>query len=149
MRSTFPVEKSDGEEIGEKLSQVCAGAKSRKTGAPMILIQTKRRQSMTDIATRDIELDVRGLPCVNRRAIIFGNFDQLSDGESLIVINDHEPVGLRGHFEDIVPGRYRWEALPRVDEAFRVRITRSAFDPELAREGAAALAALARHSCDH
>ena len=104
---------------------------------------------MTDIATRDIELDVRGLPCVNRRAIIFGNFDQLSDGESLIVINDHEPVGLRGHFEDIVPGRYRWEALPRVDEAFRVRITRSAFDPELAREGAAALAALARHSCDH
>ena len=41
------------------------------------------------------------------------------------------------------------EMLPRIDEAFRVRITRSAFDPELAREGAAALAALARHSCDH
>jgi len=104
---------------------------------------------MTDTATQDIQLDVRGLPCVNRRAIIFGGFDRLAEGESLIVINDHEPVGLRGHFEDIVPGRYRWEALPRTDEAFRVRITRAAFDAELAREGAAALAALARHSCDH
>ncbi len=104
---------------------------------------------MTDIATRDLELDVRGLPCINRRAIIFGGFDRLADGESLIVINDHEPVGLRGHFEDTVPGCYRWEALPRTNEAFRVRITRSAFDPDLAREGATALAALVRHSCDH
>lgn len=104
---------------------------------------------MTDTATQDLQLDVRGLPCVNRRAIIFGGFDRLAEGESLVVVNDHEPVGLRGHFEDIVPGRYRWEALPRTDEAFRVRITRSAFDPELAREGAAALTALTGHSCDH
>lgn len=104
---------------------------------------------MTDIAIQDLEVDVRGLPCVNRRAIIFSSFDRLAEGESLVVINDHEPVGLRGHFEDIVPGHYRWDALPRTDEAFRVRITRSAFDPELAREGATALAALERHSCEH
>lgn len=51
------------------------------------------------------------------------------------------PVGLRGHFEDVASG-YSWEPLPRTSDAFRVRITRSAYDPELARQNAAALAAL-------
>ena len=105
---------------------------------------------MTDTGlAQTLELDVRGMPCVNRRAIIFGNFAKLADGESLIVINDHEPVGLRGHFEDVASGYYSWEPLPRTSDAFRVRITRSAYDPELARTGAAALAALERHACDH
>ena len=73
---------------------------------------------MTDTATQDLQLDVRGLPCVNRRAIIFGGFDRLTEGESLIVINDHEPVGLRGHFEDVVPGRYRWKRYPASTKHF-------------------------------
>lgn len=103
---------------------------------------------MTDSLT-DLELDVRGLPCANRRAIIFGNFEQLDVGESLIVINDHEPVGLRGHFEDIASGCYEWEPLQRGPDAFRIRITRAVYSEERARAGAAVLAGLAQHGCDH
>lgn len=103
----------------------------------------------TDTARTDIELDVRGLPCANRRAIIFGNFEHLADGEALIVINDHEPVGLRGHFEEIASGHYRWDCREIGPQEFRVRITREAFSADLAREGAEALAGLGRHGCDH
>ncbi len=103
----------------------------------------------TDTATADIELDVRGLPCSDRRAIIFGNFHQLADGESLVVINDHEPVGLRGHFEEIASGHYRWDCRQLGPNEFRVRITREAFSADLARQGAEALANLGGHGCNH
>lgn len=103
---------------------------------------------MTD-SLNDLELDVRGLPCANRRAIIFGNFEHLAEGESLIVINDHEPVGLRGHFEDVASGCYEWEPLQRAPGAFRIRITRAAYSEERARAGAAVVAAMMSHSCDH
>ena len=104
---------------------------------------------MTDSSLTELELDVRGLPCANRRAIIFGNFDNLAVGESLIVINDHEPVGLRGHFEDVASGCYEWEPLQRAPDAFRIRITRAAYSEERARAGAVAMAALTHQGCDH
>ncbi|MEF2070136.1 DUF2249 domain-containing protein [Consotaella aegiceratis] len=69
-------------------------------------------------------LDVRGLPCAVRRATIFEMFDLLQDGRALQIVNDHDPGGLRRHFETHAPGCYDWAYLVAGPEEWRVRITR-------------------------
>ena len=56
-------------------------------------------------------------------------------GESLVLINDHDPVPLSRQIEDRRPGQVTWEYERREPGMFRIRITRSA------SPGAAAISA--------
>jgi CRP-like cAMP-binding protein len=40
--------------------------------------------------------------------MIFSAFDSLGVGESLVLVNDHEPRPLRLEFEELRPGRFSW-----------------------------------------
>ena len=70
-------------------------------------------------------VDIRQLgPCVERKAHVLAAFDALARGESLVVVNDHLPRGLRVHFDEHRPGRFAWRPLEEGPDVFRVEIER-------------------------
>jgi uncharacterized protein (DUF2249 family) len=72
-------------------------------------------------------VDIRCLAnCTDRKAHVLGLFDALSKGESLVVLNDHMPNGLRRHLEELRPGAFGWTPIEDGPEVFRVEITKTA-----------------------
>ena len=69
-------------------------------------------------------VDVRGLPCGVRRAAIMDLFDGLQSGEGFVIVNDHYPAPLRGHFESRTTCAFTWDYVERGPTAWRVRVTR-------------------------
>jgi uncharacterized protein (DUF2249 family) len=68
-------------------------------------------------------VDIRKLgACAERKAHVLAAFDQLGRGESLIVVNDHVPRGLRVHFDEQRPGQFSWSPLEEGPQTFRVQI---------------------------
>jgi uncharacterized protein (DUF2249 family)/quercetin dioxygenase-like cupin family protein len=72
------------------------------------------------------EIDVRDVAPPQRHPRVFDAYDQLAVGESLTVINDHEPRGLRNEFDREFAGSFGWEQLTPIDQEYRVRITKLA-----------------------
>lgn len=70
------------------------------------------------------DLDVRGLPCEQRRERVVAATGALVPGEALVVVNDHDPAGLRDLLARTYPGDLSWEYLERGPEAWRVMIGR-------------------------
>lgn len=77
----------------------------------------------------DHELDVRPLPKAGKHPAIFRAYDALGVGESLVLVNDHDPRHLRDEFEVEHPGGYAWEYLARYRGEYRIKITRLAATP--------------------
>jgi uncharacterized protein (DUF2249 family) len=75
------------------------------------------------------ELDVRPLPKPAKHPAIFQAYDAVGVGESLVLVNDHDPRHLRGEFEVEYPGGYAWEYLARDRGEWRIRITKLAATP--------------------
>lgn len=74
----------------------------------------------------DHELDVRPMPKPDKHPAIFKAFAGLAAGESLVLVNDHDPRHLRDEFEVEHSGGFGWEYLARDRGEFRIRITRLA-----------------------
>jgi uncharacterized protein (DUF2249 family) len=71
-------------------------------------------------------VDIRLLGgCADRKGLVLSTFDSLGCGESLVVLNDHMPHGLRRHFEEQRPGAFEWMLLEGGPEVFRVEITKT------------------------
>ena len=81
--------------------------------------------SSTAAPTRTVDIRCLG-NCTDRKAHVLATFDALAKGESLLVLNDHMPNGLRRHFEEHRPGAFRWTPLEDGPEVFRVEIARTA-----------------------
>lgn len=77
------------------------------------------------VPTRTIDIRILGA-CADRKASVLASFDTLAVGESLAVVNDHMPNGLRAHFEERRPGAFAWTVLEAGPVVFRVAITRLA-----------------------
>ncbi len=60
-----------------------------------------------------------------RKAHVLSLFDGLAVGESLVVVNDHLPNGLRAHLESLRPSAFAWTALESGPASFRVEIRRT------------------------
>ena len=70
-------------------------------------------------------VDIRQMgPCVERKAHVLAVFDSLGQGESLEVVNDHLPNGLRTHFDEHRPGLFSWRTLENGPDIFRISIER-------------------------
>lgn len=70
-------------------------------------------------------VDIRQLgPCVERKACVLAVFDALERGQSLIVVNDHLPRGLRTHLDGHRAGMFAWRALEEGPYVFRIEIER-------------------------
>lgn len=59
-----------------------------------------------------------------KHKVIFETFDGLKQGESMLLVNDHDPRPLRYQFEAERAGIFTWEYLEQGPEVFRVKISR-------------------------
>ncbi len=69
-------------------------------------------------------LDVRSIPPPRRHQLIFGLLDRLPVGETLTLVNDHDPLPLRYQLEATRGDGYSWEYLEEGPDVWRVRIGR-------------------------
>jgi len=74
-------------------------------------------------------LDVRHLRKPDKHPTIFSAYDRLGCGESLVLVNNHDPLHLRDEFEAEYPGSYGWEYLERGPRDWRVRISKLSSSP--------------------
>jgi uncharacterized protein (DUF2249 family) len=71
-------------------------------------------------------LDVRPMPPKVRHETIFGRLEQLATGETLRLLNDHDPSPLRYQLDATRPGQFAWEYVERGPESWAVDITSTA-----------------------
>jgi uncharacterized protein (DUF2249 family) len=55
-------------------------------------------------------LDLTGLPRPQRHRTVIAALEALDPGTRLVVVNDHEPTGLRIQLQRLYDGRVRWES---------------------------------------
>jgi uncharacterized protein (DUF2249 family) len=77
----------------------------------------------------DHELDVRPLRKPDKHPAIFRAYAAVPPGESLVLVNDHDPRHLHDEFEVEHPGGYAWDYLASDRGAWRIRITKLASTP--------------------
>lgn len=71
-----------------------------------------------------VELDVRVIPPREKHPTIFRTFDGLAVGQSMLIINDHDPRPLRYQFEAERTGKFVWTYEAEGPEVWRVKIDR-------------------------
>ena len=71
-------------------------------------------------------VDVRSIIPRDRHPLIFNTFDNLPAGQSMILVNDHEPRPLYYQFLHERPEQFSWAYLEEGPLEWRVRITRVA-----------------------
>lgn len=70
------------------------------------------------------ELDVRTEPPARRHELIFQTYGGLAQGESFVLVNDHDPKPLYYQFAAEHAGEFTWEYLEQGPETWQVRIGR-------------------------
>jgi uncharacterized protein (DUF2249 family) len=78
---------------------------------------------MTPVATAT--LDLREIPPAERHPAIFSTFLALDGGESMEIVNDHDPQPLRRQFQAELEGQFEWLALEAGPQTWRVAIKRT------------------------
>lgn len=79
--------------------------------------------SETEVGSQP-QLDVRAIPPVERHPRIFGIAQALAEGQSFVIVNDHDPRPLRYQMEARYPGLFDWEYLQQGPDIWRVEIKR-------------------------
>lgn len=69
-------------------------------------------------------LDVRELPRARRHATIFALLERLGPGESLVIVNDHDPQPLYYQLQALYPQAYSWTYREKGPEVWKVAIRR-------------------------
>ncbi len=72
-----------------------------------------------------VTLDVRNITPRHRHPLIFGIFESLPLGESLLLTNDHDPKPLYYQFQAESTGQFSWDYLEQGPERWQVRIGRT------------------------
>ncbi len=67
-------------------------------------------------------IDVRSIIPRERHPRIFGTFHKLADGESFLLVNDHDPKPLFYQFQAELGQAFSWDYLESGPEVWRVRI---------------------------
>ncbi len=67
-------------------------------------------------------IDVRAIPPRERHPLIFNTFSGLAAGESLLLINDHDPKPLYYQFQAELANRFDWNYLEQGPDVWKVRI---------------------------
>lgn len=78
----------------------------------------------------EVLIDVRPMPPRERHPRIFEMWDELAEGGSLVLVNDHDPLPLYYQFAAESAGGFRWDYEAQGPEEWRVRIRKGAYaDP--------------------
>ncbi len=76
------------------------------------------------MSLQSIELDVRVIPPREKHPAIFRTFDSLAAGQSMLLLNDHDPKPLRYELAAERPDSFDWAYEAQGPELWRVRISR-------------------------
>ena len=76
------------------------------------------------MSTQPLELDVRVIPPRDKHPAIFRAFDGLASGQSMVLINDHDPRPLRYQLLAERPDTFEWTYQAEGPDVWRVRIDR-------------------------
>ena len=76
------------------------------------------------MSTQPLELDVRVIPPRDKHPTIFRTFDALAAGQSMVLINDHDPRPLRYQLMAERPDTFEWTYQAEGPDVWRVRIDR-------------------------
>lgn len=79
--------------------------------------------TLTSYGTR---IDVRAIPPRDRHTQIFATFRSLGAGESMEIVNDHDPRPLYAQFDAQAPAGFAWTYLEQGPDTWRVRIDKLA-----------------------
>lgn len=71
-------------------------------------------------------LDLRQIAPPQRHSLIFSAFETLLPGQSLELVNDHDPQPLHAQFQTRSPGQFSWSYLEQGPQVWRVEIGKSA-----------------------
>lgn len=71
-----------------------------------------------------VQVDVRNLAAPQRHPVIMEQFHALKSGESMELINDHDPKPLYYQFSAEFPGTFQWNYVEEGPEKWRVIITK-------------------------
>jgi uncharacterized protein (DUF2249 family) len=71
-------------------------------------------------------LDVRPMPPRVRHETIFERLDALAKGETLRLVNDHDPAPLRYQLDATRPGEFGWEYVENGPEEWAIDVTSTA-----------------------
>ncbi|MBW7849724.1 MAG: DUF2249 domain-containing protein [Rhodospirillales bacterium] len=71
-------------------------------------------------------LDVREIIPRERHPRIFNTFDSLAQGNSFVLVNDHDPKPLYYQFNIERQGQFDWQYLEQGPDVWRVEITKTA-----------------------
>ena len=71
---------------------------------------------------QSIELDVRAIPPRDKHPSIFRAFDSLQSGQTLTLVNDHDPRPLRYQLMAERPNSFDWEYEAEGPQVWRVNI---------------------------
>lgn len=71
-------------------------------------------------------VDVRRIAPRERHPLIFSTFRGLAAGQSMELVNDHDPLPLQDRFQAELPGQFAWDTLESGPDTWRVGITRLA-----------------------
>ena len=74
-------------------------------------------------------IDLRTITPGDRHAVVFSRFDALQPGQSLQLLNDHDPQPLRRQLDVRAPGTFEWAPLESGPTTWRVQITRTGVKP--------------------
>lgn len=74
-------------------------------------------------------IDLRTIAPRERHALVFSRFDALQAGQSMQLVNDHDPQPLRFQLDDRAFGQFEWAALESGPSVWRVQITRVGIKP--------------------
>lgn len=74
--------------------------------------------------TKTVELDVRVIPPRDKHPTIFRTFDELANGDAMVIINDHDPKPLKYQFNAERAGMFDWTYEAEGPDVWRVRIER-------------------------
>jgi uncharacterized protein (DUF2249 family)/quercetin dioxygenase-like cupin family protein len=80
----------------------------------------------TALAPKAQAIDLRQTPRERRHSTVFYAFDSIGVGEYFHLVNDHDPMPLRGQMEQLRPGELSWEYELRGPYEFRIKISRVA-----------------------
>lgn len=76
------------------------------------------------MSLQTIELDVRVIPPRDKHPTIFKTFESLASGQSMVIVNDHDPKPLRYQLLAECPDTFDWAYEAEGPELWRVKISR-------------------------
>lgn len=81
---------------------------------------------MTDKTVTNVEVDVRGMVPRERHPLIFATIDGLATGESMLLVNDHDPKPLYYQLMAERAGQVDWKYIEEGPTVWQVRMTKLA-----------------------